>query len=207
MAPVLDVEVIADPAAALAALDPVRARLLASLQQPGSATTLARDLGLPRQRINYHLRTLEGHGLVRLVVERPKRGLTERVVVASASSYVVSPEALGDAGAGRAVHRSSTPDRLSARYLLALAARLLREVGTLANRAEASGRSLPTLALDAELRFASARDRARFTEELADAVAVLAARYHDEGAAGGRWHRLVVACHPRPRPDEETPRP
>ena len=65
-----DVEVIDDPSAAVAALEPIRARLLAELARPGSASTLAGRVGLTRQRVNYHLRTLEAHGLVRLVREQ-----------------------------------------------------------------------------------------------------------------------------------------
>lgn len=190
----LDVDVIDDPAAAAAALDPVRSTLLARLATPGSATTLARRLGLPRQKVNYHLRTLESHGLVELVEERPRRGLTERVLVATAASYVVSPGAMGDA----APDPERSTDRLSSRYVVALAARLVREVGELARRAEQAGRSLPTLGIDTEIRFASAADRAAFTEELTRALTALAAHYHDESAPGGRWHRLVVAAHPRP---------
>jgi DNA-binding transcriptional ArsR family regulator len=190
---VLDVEVIEEPAAAAAALDPVRATILAALAEPGSATTVAAALDLPRQKVNYHLRTLEQHGLVELVVERPRRGLTERVVRATARAYVVSPAALGRSGADPA-----RTDRLSTRYLVAVAARLVREVGLLARRADAAGRRLPTLTIDTEIRFASAAQRAAFTAELTRAVTALAADYHDETAADGRWHRLLVAAHPRP---------
>lgn len=199
----LDVEVIDDPAAAVVALDPVRARLLAELARPGSAATLAAGIGLARQKVNYHLRALEAHGLVRLVEERRWGGLTERVFVATAASYVVSPGALGAAASDPA--RAS--DRLSARYLIALAARMVREVAGLARSAEAQGKRLATLALDTEIRFRSAADRAAFTDELAAAVTSLVSRYHDAAAPGGRPHRLVVAAHPvPPAPEpEETP--
>lgn len=191
----LDVEVIDDPAAAAAALEPVRAAVLAVLAEPGSATSVARQLGLPRQKVNYHLRALEEHGLVALVEERPRRGLTERVVRASARSYVVSPSALGGSGAD-----PSRTDRLSSRYLIAVAARLVREVGLLARAADAAGQQLATLTVDTEIRFASPADRAAFTAELTRAVTDLASRYHDETAPGGRRHRLVVAAHPLPAP-------
>jgi DNA-binding transcriptional ArsR family regulator len=190
---VLDLDVIDDPAAASAVLDPVRAKVLAALVEPGSATTVAEAIGESRQKVNYHLRALEDHGLVRLVEERPRRGLTERVVVASARSYVLSPATLGESAADPA-----HTDRLSTRYLIALAARMVREVADLARRAEASRRPLATLAIDTEIRFASAAKRAAFTEELGRAVTSLVARYHDEATSGGRWHRLVVAAHPRP---------
>ena len=201
----LDVEVIEAPEAAAAALDPVRSRILAALAKPGSATTVARALGLPRQKINYHLRALEAQGLVTMVSVRARRGLTERLLQATAASYVISPAVLGAA--------ASTPDRtdrLSGRYLIALGARMVREVAALARGAEAAGRPLATLAIDTEIRFASAADRAAFTRDLADAVTGLAARYHDEAADGGRWHRLVVAAHPSverrgPAPSFDSP--
>jgi DNA-binding transcriptional ArsR family regulator len=189
----LDLDVIDEPATAATALDPVRSQILARLARPGSATTVARELGLTRQKVNYHLRALEAHGLVRLHEERARRGLTERVMVATAASYVISPAALGDTAADPA-----RADRLSSRYLLAVAARMLREVVALARQAEHAGKPLPTLAIDADIRFASAADRAAFTAELTSTVGALCARYHAEGAPGGRWHRLVIAAHPRP---------
>jgi DNA-binding transcriptional ArsR family regulator len=82
--------VIDDPTVAAAALGPIRARVLFTLRSPGSATTVAAAIGETRQKVNYHLRALEQLGLVRLVEDRPRRGLTERVVVASARSYVLS---------------------------------------------------------------------------------------------------------------------
>jgi DNA-binding transcriptional ArsR family regulator len=193
---VLDVEVIDDPAAAVVALDPVRAGLLAALGEPASAAELAGRTGLSRQKVNYHLRALEAHGLVTLAGERRWGGLTERRLVATATSYVVSPAALGAVATdpGRAA------DRMSARYLVALAARVVREVGTLARRAEAGHKRLATLGIDTEVAFADPAARAAFAEDLAAAVTALTARYH---ATGGRPHRLVVAVHPTPEEARE----
>lgn len=190
-----EVAFIADPAAAEVSLDPVRARLLAELAEPGSATTLAQRLGQPRQKVNYHLRALERHGLVELVAERRKGNCTERVLRATAASYVISPAVLSPVEPDPA----RAPDRLSARWLLAVAVRLVRDVGELLTGAARAGRPLATFAIDGEVRFASAADRAAFGRDLAEAVAALVARYHDESAPGGRDHRLVVAVHPRVR--------
>jgi DNA-binding transcriptional ArsR family regulator len=201
----LDVEVIDDPTAAVVALDAVRARLLAELAEPASASALAARVDLPRQKVNYHLRTLEAHGLVREVGRRRWGGLTERLLVATAASYVVSPAALGRA----ASDPDRASDRLSARSLIALAARVVREVGELARRADQAGRRLPTLAIDTEIRFRSAAERAAFTSDLSAAVTTLASRYHDANAPAGRLHRLVVVAHPLPahhRPDAEEAR-
>ena len=189
-----DVEVIDDPAAAAVALEPVRSRLLAELAEPASAATLAERLGLARQKVNYHLRALESHGLVRLARRRKWGGLTERLLVAKAASYLVSPAAMGPV----ATDPNRSPDRLSASYLIALAARMVREVKELLDRSEKLNKRLPTLSLDTEVRFRSAADRAAFSRDLADAVLSLVSRYHDASAPGGRAHRLVIVAHPLP---------
>jgi DNA-binding transcriptional ArsR family regulator len=191
----LDVAVIDDPAAAAVAVEPVKSRLLAALAEPASAATLAARLGIPRQKINYHLRSLEGHGLVHISEKRRWGGLTERVMVASALSYIVSPAALGPVAADP--RRGG--DRLSAAYLIALAARIVREVSGLMRRAAEANKHLATLSLDTEIRFKSAADRAAFSKELTDSVMSLVSRYHDGAAPGGRAHRLVIVAHPMPR--------
>ncbi|NHC16540.1 ArsR/SmtB family transcription factor [Motilibacter deserti] len=190
-----DIDVIEDPAAAAVALDPVRAQLLRELAVPGSAAAVAARVGISRQKVNYHLRALEAHGLVELAEERMRGGIVERVLRATAASYVVSPAALGDTAADPAL----TADRMSARYLIALAGRAVREVGGLVRRAGAAGKRLPTLSLGTDISFASVEDRAAFADELTRAVLALAAKYHSDG---GRAHRLVVLAHPRP---EEKP--
>ncbi len=188
----LDVAVIEDPAAAGISLDPIRTRLLAELAQPGSASTLAPKVGLSRQKVNYHLHALERHGLVELVEERRKGNMTERVMRATAASYVISPAAL----AAVAPDPERSPDQLSALWLLALAARLVKEIGELIARAKRARRPLATFAVDAEIRFAAAPDRAAFAAELSDVLEALISKYHDESAPDGRKHRLLVALHP-----------
>jgi DNA-binding transcriptional ArsR family regulator len=191
-----DVAVIDDPAAAAVSLDPARTRLLAELAEPASATILAGRLGLPRQRVNYHLRELERHGLVELVAERRKGNVTERVLRATAAAYVISPAALPAVQPDP----SRAPDRLSAQWLLALAAQLVRDVGELLAGAARARQRVATFAMDSEVRFASAADRAAFAQELAGAVTQLVGKYHDQTAVGGRTHRVVLAVHPRLRP-------
>lgn len=189
-----DVEVIEDAEAAAVALDPVRARLLGELAVPASAAGLAARVGIPRQKVNYHLKALETHGLVRLAEERRHGGITERVLEASAASYVVSPAAV----TASAADPDAGADRMSAGYLVALAGRVVREVGRLVRRAGTSGDRVPTLTVDTRIGFRSAADRAAFAEDLTAAVADLAARYHHDD---GRPYRLLVAAHPVPEED------
>lgn len=190
----LDVEVIGDPAAAVSALDPIRGKLLAELAEPASAATLASRVGITRQKVNYHLRALEQHSLVTVAGERRWGGLTERLLVATASSYVVSPAALGPV----ATDPGRTGDRMSASYLIAVTARAVREVGDLWRTARDKQKRLATLTIDTAVTFRSAADRAAFTDELANAVTSLVARYHDESDPRGRPHRVVLAAYPMP---------
>lgn len=191
---------IEEPAAAEASLDPMRSRILAALAEPGSAAALAGRLGLPRQKVNYHLKALERHGLVELAEERRKGNVTERVYRATAASYVISPSAL----AAVSPDPSRAPDQLSARWLLALGARLVQEVGSLLTGGARARRRVATFGIDAEVRFASAADRAEFADELARTVTALVGRYHDEHAPGGRSHRVVVGLHQIPTTTHET---
>jgi hypothetical protein len=130
-------------------------------------------------------------------------GLTERLLVATAGSYLVSPTAMGRA----AVDPDRHADRLSASYLIALAARIVREVSTMIRKSEELDKRLPTLSIDAEVRFRSATERAAFTSELTEAVTKLCAQYHDANAVEGRLHRLVLVAHPLPQEKSETRKP
>ena len=131
---------------------PLRLKLLEQLVEPESASGLARRLGLPRQVLNYHLKALERAGLLELVTERPRGGLKERVLRAAASSFLISPEVMG------AVEPDPKriKDRFSWAYLVAAAAKIVRDLGILRGRADRSGKTLATFTLETEVRFASA---------------------------------------------------
>ena len=122
---------------------------------------------------------------------------------ASAGSYVISPAALTalQPDPGRST------DQRSAIWLLALAARLVRDVGALLVGATRERRPLSTFALDAEVRFASAADRAAFADELGAAVTSLVRRYHDDASPRGRTHHILVAIHPSVPSHAPSPAP
>lgn len=198
MAQATALQVIRRPDRAAALMDRTRQTLLAHLAEPDSAAGLARKLRWPRQRINYHLRALERAGLVQLVEQRRKGNCIERVVRATARAFVISPEALGALGVTGAQAR----DRYSTAYLIAAAGRAIREIAVLEARARREGKQIATFAMDADVRFASAASRAAFADELADAVARLAAKYHDDHAPGGRRFRVLAAIHPTDTPGD-----
>jgi DNA-binding transcriptional ArsR family regulator len=186
------VAVVDGRSSAAALLDPTRGRILAVLQSPASATGVAHDLGLSRQLVNYHVRALERAGLIEEVERRQRRGLEERIVRATASHFLISPDALGTLGATP----PDATDRFSATYQVAVAARTIREVSTMAALARDAGKRLTTLTLDAEVRLATPAAREAFANELTAAVNRVVAKYHDAQAPDGRPYRLFVGAHP-----------
>lgn len=193
-------DLISDPGRAATLLSPLRLRLVAELAEPDSASGLARRLGIPRQKLNYHLRELERAGVLELVERRRKGNCTERVLRARARSWVISPEVLGSLAADPA----TVQDRFSSAYLVAVCARAIRDVAGLRERARSAEKRLATMTIETEVRFASAEARAAFTEELATALAALAAKYHDEKSSGGRRFRFFLAGHPAVKPAAKT---
>lgn len=186
------------PEQVLVALAPFRRELLERLREPASATELAGELGLSRQRVNYHLKALEEAGLVVLVDERPRRGFTERILKATADRFVVDPAVVTPAQVTDAVE---AVDRHAAAHLVGVAADTVREVTRMQAAADRRQERLLTFTVEAEVAFARPADLEAFTEALADAVATTAARFH---TPGGRRYRLVAAAHPAPAPEEDA---
>jgi len=188
-----------------AALSPIRRRLLDRLRRPASATELAAEMDLGRQRLNYHLRELEKVGLVHLVEERQRRGFVERILAARADAFVIDPS-LMDSGR-TAKRRAAAQDRFSAEYLIDTAGSIVRNVVRMRGRASDEGARLLTFAIDTEVAFASPQAFEHFTTELAESLARHAAQFN---TTGGRRYRVVIAGHPgvnhgRPR-DRRNPR-
>ena len=191
-----NVDFIHDPARAGVLLDPLRLRMVGELRgAPDSASGLARRLKLPRQKLNYHLRELEKEGFVELVEERRKGNCIERVVRATARSYVIDPAIFGTLG----IDPAQFQDRFSSTYLVAVAAKVIRDLATLRQRAEKAGKRLATFTLETQVRFATAADQHAFAEELAGAVGELVAKYHDQTTAGGRRFTFMIGGYPTPR--------
>lgn len=168
-----------------------------------SASSVARRLALPRQKVNYHLRELERAGLVELTEERKRGNCTERIVRRRAACYLVNPALLGSLAADP----DRVPDRLSVAHLVAIAARTIQELSVLGIRAERAGKKIATLSIQTDIRFATPAARHAFAEELAEVIVGLTAKYHDEKAAGGRAFRVAIAAYPRITKPRDGSRP
>lgn len=194
MSDTLAVDVVEETERAQVLLHPARLELLANLTEPNSAAGLARRLGLPRQRVNYHLRELEAQRLVELSEERRNGSVVERFYRRTGEAYAISTAALGRLG----TTPGEVQDRFSSAYQIALASQAVRDLGALQTGAKTAGKKLATFALELEVRFATAERRHAFAEELTAAVAGLVSRYHDESAASGRTYRFYVGAYQRP---------
>jgi DNA-binding transcriptional ArsR family regulator len=198
-------DIIDDPARARAALQPIRLRLLHLLERPQSAPQLAKAMGMPRQRVLYHLRTLEAQRLVEAHEHGTVGRRIDRSYVRTATSYAIAPKTLG----GVAVDSRTVADAFSSAYLSAVAGRALNDLAALARAAAARGKRVPTLTLETDVRFATPADQRRFADELTAALAALAAKYHHPDAPQGRTFR-VFACGypavPSPSPESHTGR-
>jgi DNA-binding transcriptional ArsR family regulator len=180
-----------------AALSPLRRELLDLLHEPASASELGARLGLPRQKVNYHLGVLERAGLVRLVETRARRGCTERILQATAAEFVVDPQLMGEPRTLR------SQDRFAADHLIQVAADTVRDVSRQQAGADEAQKRLLTFTIEAEVSFGQPADVYRFTDALAEAVQVAASEFALE--SGGQRYRVVVGGHPAPQPDRSEP--
>lgn len=198
-----DVQLLTNTEDADVLLHPLRIRIVREAVRPVSAADLGRTLGLPRQKVNYHVRRLADAGVLIPAGEARKGNMVEKRYVASARGFVLSPELLGPLSADP----DAAADRFSSAHLMALASRLLAELGRVEREASANELRVPTLSLDAEIRFESAEQRTAFAGALRDAVVELIgthtspARAPDGGAGTGRPYRLIMGSYPLPAGD------
>ena len=202
MAPV-PVALVDEPERLRLALSPLRRRFLERLRVPASAAQLAAELSLGRQRVNYHLRSLEAAGLIELVEVRQRRGCVERILAARARAFVVNPAVLG-ARRAPAV-RADVQDRFAATHLVDAAADIVRDVTRMQARADQQGTRLLTFSLDTDVSFATPQDMDRFVTAVAGALAREAARAH--APDGSRRYRVVLGGYPTPQRDRADARP
>ena len=194
-APGTELECVADPGRAAALIHPMRLAIVALAREPASAAELARRLGLPRQRVNYHVRVLASRGLLRRSGRARRRNMIEQRYVASARGFVLLPDVLGELAADwRRIGDAGTAD-----HLVALAGQIQSD---LARTAAATGPRVAALTLKAQFRLETAEQRAAFARELREAVVAVVARHTSpdghRGArdASGRRYRLVLGCYP-----------
>ena len=190
--------VIREPGTAAALLDPVRGRILKALREPGSAASVARALGLPRQRVAYHVKQLEKAGLLTHEGDNRRGNCVERVVKATAEHYLVGPSSVGELRPDTTAYQ----DQFSSNYLLGTAASVIDELTEVREQAAVANKKVPSLTLNTSVRVNSGKEMAQFADDLTKALASVVARYQTNDK-NSRPFRLVVASYPCP-PSERT---
>jgi DNA-binding transcriptional ArsR family regulator len=193
-----DLQCITDRARAAEILHPLRLEILRLAAEPVSASELAPRLNLSRQRVNYHVRRLARGGFLRRAGQRRRRNMIEQRYVASAHSFLLSPDLMGAVGADwRRVE-----DPASAGYLLALGCQMQSDLIRVWRVAQTSGKPASTQSLKSQFRFESAQQRVRFARALEEAVVRVVTEHtspnlrSDGTPAPGRPYRLVLGCYP-----------
>lgn len=184
------IRTLSDPEQLQALSHSTRVAILEALREPMSAASVARVLGQPRQRINYHLKELERVALVERVEERRKGNFIEALYRAVARSFVVSPQIAW-----------SNPRRLEALQrqhslgtLVEMGERLQADAAVLLDRAAYDSEEIASAGVTAEVRFASEDDRAAFMDAFLRSTREL---LEEHGAKEGEPFRAVFAVYPQ----------
>ena len=168
---------------------PTRVQILEALREPASGAAVARAIGQPRQRVNYHMHELSQAGLVKRIGEERTGNFVATLYQAVARSFVVSPQVAWSDPRRMEAMRSQH----SLETLVVLGERLQRDAVSLLDRAAFDGEQISSAAVTAETRFASEEDRAAFIEAYLRAVTELTERY---ASKEGEPYRVVLAVYP-----------
>lgn len=188
-----DVLYIDDLERAGALLKPLRVQLLRLLSEPHSLAELSERVGQTPQKLHYHVKTLEGAGLVRQVDARRVNARVEAVYQATARSYWLAPQIVGLAGG-----QQRASDDLSLGFLLGLAEEMHTQLGKLGQTALLQ--DVPSLGLDLHVHLPAER-REAFASEVQDMFQTIARKYGIQDDTQGETFRVILACYPE-TPDE-----
>lgn len=172
-----------------AIMHPTRLRILDVLRDADSAAGVARRLGEPRQRINHHVRELARVGLLVDAGERRRGNFVEQLYESTAGTLVVSPRLTwGDGARLRAI-----ADQVSLQHLIQVGERLQRDAAALLDRAAFDGQEIPTVTVEATLRFRDPAARAAFLDEY---LALTSRLIEQHAAPNGEAFTVALVAHP-----------
>lgn len=90
-----DVLVVDDLAQLKAMSNSYRIQIIHAFEnEPATAKQLSEKLGEPHSKVNYHLKTLEKVGIVRLVCQKPKYGVIEKYYLPVAKNFILDSKSV-----------------------------------------------------------------------------------------------------------------
>lgn len=186
-----------DPAVLQALSHPTRVAILDRLRDPASAASVAREIGQPRQRINYHLKELEQAGLVEQVGEERAGNFVASLYRSVARAFVVSPKVAWSDPRRMEALRSQH----SLETLVALGERMTKDSAELLDRAAFDGEEISSASVSAEVFFASEQERSAFMDEYLESLRSLVEKYAAPDGRGNGSERVcynaVFAIYPK----------
>lgn len=195
-----DVVMIDRAAQARELLRKPRLEILSQLESPKSCPELARAMSSTTQKMYYHVKALESHGLVRKVGERRVRAIMEGVYQSAARSFWISPRLAAAAGGKRRLS-----EKISLHRLLELTEQIQLEVGSLAS---GSREKIPSLSLSAAIELKSANERQAFMAAVQQAITAIAEKFGaieaGEREGSDTLFHLMLACYPMPTDHESS---
>ena len=184
---------VLDDAEQVAALaHPLRVAILDALRAPDSAAGAARTIGEGRQKVNHHVKALLEAGLIRRVGERRTGNFVEQLYQSIASSFTISPR-LACGGDRRA---DALRSQLPLERLVQLGEQIQHDAVEMLDRAAFDGEEIPSLAIEAAVRFPDEAARAAFMDEYLAALKPLLKKH---GARQGEEFRVALVVYPHPR--------
>lgn len=176
---------------ALSLLNPARAEMLGLLDEPASASELARRIGEPPQKVNYHLKSLEKVGLVRRSGTRQIKNLVEVLYRAIARSYVI-PDSFGWPEEWRTRMKSQG----ALRHLLQAADSIRQDAARLMDAADQAA-EVPSAALEFEVELPDEAARQAFIREYAEAVKQVAGKFRAPDGPSDNAYRVLAVIYPQ----------
>lgn len=177
--------------------NPIRIKVLESLREPASAAAVARELGQPRQKVNYHLKELQRVGLIEHAGERRKGNFLEQLYRSVARRFVISPVVTWD----KEALAEAVRDQVALSSLLDLGDRIQRDAAALLDEAALTGTRIPSTSMEAEIRFADESSRNAFMREYLSALTTLLDKFGDKR---GEPFRVAIGVYPDVDHDQEN---
>ncbi len=122
-----DVLVVDDLAQLKAMSNSYRIQIIHAFEgEPATAKQISEKLGEPHSKVNYHLKTLEKVGIIRLVSQKPKHGVIEKYYLPVAKTFILDSKTVqSNEHLAKSIDKASVAifDRVSKDFYQALEAK------------------------------------------------------------------------------------
>jgi len=170
--------------------NPFKLQILQYLNEPHSASEVAKFCGESPQKMNYHFKKLENAGLIWKVGTRSVRNLVEVLYESVAEQYVVTEQTGIQSDLVQQLK-----DQGPLMHLYDLSEQIKKDTVELLNHVE-DAVHVPSAALDFQVQFANEEERKAFLDEYIELVHGLVSKYQAEHTTETPRFKAVLAVYP-----------